>query len=49
MSTTCAQGSQHFEVRFESLFKPGRALAFPCDDHGHVNLDSLPARAGCPG
>lgn len=38
-------GSAHFEIRFESLFSPGRALSFPCDDHGQVDLDSLPQRA----
>ena len=30
-----------YELRFESLFKPGLAYAFPCDAAGHVNLDSL--------
>lgn len=34
-----------FEVRFFSLFKPGRGLAFPCDAHGHVDLDALSERA----
>lgn len=34
-----------FEVRFASLFKPGRALAFPCDAQGHVDLDALSERA----
>lgn len=35
-----------FELRFESLFNPGRALAFPCDESGRVELDALsePAR-----
>ncbi len=35
-----------FELRFESLFHPGRALVFPCDERGCVVLDSLsePAR-----
>ena len=28
-----------FELRFEPLFQPGRALAFPCDDEGHVDLE----------
>ena len=44
-TTTCARSDNQFEVRFESLFIPGRALTFPCDDHGHVNLDALPPRA----
>lgn len=30
-----------FEVRFSSLFQPGRGLTFPCDDKGHVDLDAL--------
>lgn len=34
-----------FEVRFASLFRPGRALAFPCDRAGRVNLDALSDRA----
>lgn len=34
-----------FEIRFESLFDPGRAMSFPCDNEGHVDLDALPARA----
>lgn len=34
-----------FVVRFESLFDGGRALVFPCDAHGRVDLDALPPRA----
>ena len=34
-----------FELRFESLFNPGRAMAFPCDERGCVELDSLTERA----
>lgn len=34
-----------FELRFESLFNPGRGLAFPCDEHGAVELDALSERA----
>ena len=30
-----------FEVRFSCLFRPGCALAFPCDDKGQVDLDAL--------
>ena len=37
--------SKSFEVRFASLFVEGRALAFPCDAKGRVDLDSLPRRA----
>ncbi len=34
-----------FELRFPSLFNPGRGLAFPCDGEGHVDLDALSSRA----
>ena len=34
-----------FELRFQSLFNEGRALAFPCDAEGHVELDALSERA----
>jgi hypothetical protein len=28
-------------LHFSSLFRQGRALAFPCDAEGRVNLDAL--------
>jgi len=34
-----------FELRFQSLFVPGRALAFPCDARGQVDLNALSERA----
>ena len=34
-----------YELRFQSLFSEGRALAFPCDGGGHVQLDTLSERA----
>ena len=34
-----------YELRFQSLFNEGRALAFPCDSQGRVELDSLSDRA----
>jgi hypothetical protein len=34
-----------YEIRFPSLFRAGQALAFPCDRHGHVDLDALSERA----
>ncbi|WP_457424369.1 hypothetical protein [Roseateles sp. P5_E7] len=34
-----------YELRFESLFQTGRALAFPCDACGGVRLDSLSDKA----
>lgn len=30
-----------YELRFRSLFHEGRALSFPCDASGQVNIDSL--------
>lgn len=33
--------SDGYELRFESLFQAGRALAFPCDAQGGVRLDAL--------
>ena len=35
----------HYELRFQSLFVPGRALTFPCDQRGQVELDTLSERA----
>ncbi len=34
-----------YELRFDSLFKEGRGLAFPCDSTGQVCLDQLSERA----
>jgi hypothetical protein len=34
-----------YELRFRSLFKEGRALTFPCDAGGQVDLDALSERA----
>jgi hypothetical protein len=34
-----------YEIRYQSLFNEGRALCFPCDAEGHVELDSLSDRA----
>jgi len=49
MDTTIASASKRaaskFELRFQSLFHSGRALIFPCDEHGSVFLDLLSERA----
>jgi hypothetical protein len=34
-----------FQLRFSSLFREGRALAFPCDADGHVDMDRMSERA----
>ncbi|MBE7427504.1 MAG: hypothetical protein IT503_04805 [Burkholderiaceae bacterium] len=43
--STTPGGSAAFELRFRSLFHAGRALAFPCDGGGHVDVARLSAHA----
>jgi hypothetical protein len=46
MSTTIAPHEHgQYELCFRSLFDDGRALAFPCDANGHVDLDALSEKA----
>jgi hypothetical protein len=45
MTPLLKDGDAAFEVRFASLFKEGRAMAFPCDASGRVEVDALPSRA----
>lgn len=33
--------SRDFQLRFRSLFDPGRGFCFPCDAQGQVDLDRL--------
>ena len=42
---TIHQGKPVYELRFHSLFKPGRGLSFDCDSSGNVDLDALSVRA----
>lgn len=46
MSAMHLSRANDHELRFLSLFVPGRALSFPCDASGAVELDALsePAR-----
>ncbi|MCU0958442.1 MAG: hypothetical protein MUF55_14515 [Hydrogenophaga sp.] len=37
-------GNSTYELRFHSLFQPGRAIAVPCDAAGQVPLDELSER-----
>jgi len=39
MNTTTE--ATRYELRFQSLFNEGRAYSFPCDEEGHVDIDSL--------
>ncbi len=45
MNQSLSVVAKSFEVRFASLFLHGRALAFPCDERGCVDLDGLSDRA----
>jgi hypothetical protein len=45
MSTLTEHDRSAFELRFDSLYRQGRALAFPCDARGAVDLDALSDRA----
>jgi hypothetical protein len=45
MHASITRFTEHFELRFASLFDEGRGLAFPCDPAGHVDLDGLSDRA----
>jgi len=38
LQSTSAPVAARYEIRFRSLFKEGRALSFPCDREGHVDL-----------
>ena len=44
LQSTSAQAAARYEIRFRSLFKEGRALSFPCDREGHVDLDNANER-----
>lgn len=37
-------GALAHQLRFTSLFDPGRGVAVPCDARGEVNLNELPER-----
>lgn len=36
-----------YELRYRSLFNEGRGYAFPCDDAGHVDMDTLSEAGRC--
>lgn len=44
LQTSSAQAQPRYEIRFPSLFQEGRALAFPCDQEGHVDFDAMDER-----
>jgi hypothetical protein len=43
---SCARREPRYELRFPSLHREGRALSFPCNQAGEVDVDELsgPAR-----
>jgi len=45
MTSNSQIGNAGFELRFQSLFDAGRALVFPCDAAGQVDIDALSDRA----
>lgn len=47
MSNALCTQAADYELRFESLFNEGRALSFPCDQSGQVDMDALSERARC--
>ena len=44
MAPAPAASSSTFEIWFASLFNEGRGLVFPCDEAGHVQIDTLSER-----
>ena len=45
MNQSCMSAGTGYQIRFQSLFQEGRALSFPCDSHGEVDLNALTPHA----
>jgi hypothetical protein len=45
MNATAPASTHACHLHFQSLFHEGRGYAFPCDAHGHVDIDALTERA----
>jgi hypothetical protein len=45
MCASNSSGRIQYEIRYQSLFNAGRALSFPCDAEGRVQMDQLSAKA----
>ena len=43
VNAAAAAAASH-QLRFDSLFHPGRAVSVPCDASGHVDMDHLSER-----
>ena len=46
-SSTASPSTAQYELHYHSLFDEGRGYAFPCDDAGHVDMDTLSETARC--
>ena len=46
-SSSASHAPLTHELRFESLFRPGRGYTFPCDATGQVDVDALNERERC--
>jgi hypothetical protein len=46
-SRTITESGERFLVRYESLFRPGTGMSFPCDRRGRVDIDTLSPRGRC--
>lgn len=44
MGATQVVCGDSYELRFASLFNPGRGLSFTCNSSGEVNIDALSER-----
>ncbi len=43
-STLTTRESARYQLRFSPVIDAGRALSFPCDAAGHVDIDALAGR-----
>jgi len=45
MNSSNSSQARRYEICYQPLSKEGRALSFPCDEKGHVQMDALSDRA----
>jgi hypothetical protein len=46
-SRVTTENGERFQIRYESLFRPGTGMSFPCDRGGRVDIDTLSPRSRC--
>jgi len=44
MTASAPRAEAAYEIRFQSLWKEGRGLSFPCDQEGRFDLDNAHPR-----